>query len=422
MSNKVARILRTLSEIGKEQSCKTLSERAVCSNEILCYLLIAIGRTSGAGRVMQSNALRLFLEADLAQLEVLLNMVGEDAWEFASSELVAARRQNIQLLTLAHPQYPLRLLRTYDPPPVLYVRGVLPSYINDVDDSLFVAIVGSRQATSYGLRTAERLARDIVSDRATVVSGLALGIDAAAHEGALRGAIAARSGFAKNAYVGIAVLGSGVLRVAPSTNCYLSRKLLDEGGALLSEFSLYEPASRYTFPLRNRIISGLSDVVIVVEANVKSGALITARLAAEQGREIMCVAGPIDSPNSKGANKLIQQGAYLITSVDDIYDSIPRFSHLKPSVAIGEFRSEVPVSSGVATELLEQLPPSWKNLASSLLKTLHECKICPFDNLVEKLSCSPSDLRAVVTELELRNALSLELGDLVSIAAGSIDN
>lgn len=204
-------------------------------------------------------------------------------------------------LTVEDADYPAPLRTIPDPPPVLHVWGSLIP-----EDTAAVAIVGSRLATTHGVFTAGKLARDLAAHGLTIVSGLAVGIDAAAHRGAL--AAGGRT---------IAVLGGGLERIFPREHEPLARAIA-EHGAVLSEFPMTAPALRGHFPQRNRLISGLSLGVIVVEAAIHSGALITARLAAEQGREVFAVPGPAGSPTSHGTHGLLRDGARLVESAEDV--------------------------------------------------------------------------------------------------------
>lgn len=209
------------------------------------------------------------------------------------------------ILTLADAAYPQRLLDTADPPTVLYVKGRV-----ELLNSAALAIVGSRNATPQGESNAEAFAAVLSSAGLTIVSGLALGIDAAAHRGGLRGAGST-----------IAVIGTGLDRVYPARNQALARDIASLG-AIISEFPLGTPALRENFPRRNRIISGLAQGCLVVEAAERSGSLITARLAGEQGRDVFAIPGSIHSPLSKGCHKLIKQGAKLVDDARDILDEL----------------------------------------------------------------------------------------------------
>lgn len=209
-------------------------------------------------------------------------------------------------VALGEAAYPANLREIPLPPERLYVRGALAE-----DDALAVAIVGSRVATAYGLAVAERLAADLAARGVTVVSGLARGIDSAAHRGALR--VGGRT---------IAVLGSGVDVIYPPENRRLAAEI-ESCGAVLSQFEPGTPPLAGYFPARNRVIAGLSLGVVVVEAAERSGSLITAGLAGELGREVMAVPGPLTSPQSVGAHRLIQDGAALIQGWEDVVDQLP---------------------------------------------------------------------------------------------------
>ena len=219
------------------------------------------------------------------------------------------------VLTLADHHYPTSLLNITDPPPVLYAKG---------DISLLtrpsIAVVGSRNATKQGLQNAERFAQVLSAAGLTVISGLALGIDAAAHQGALLTATATGQ-FGST----VAVTGTGLDLVYPARNRELAHRIA-EAGCLLSEYPLGTPAIASNFPRRNRIISGLAMGVLVVEAAAQSGSLITARSALEQGREVFAIPGSIHSPLSKGCHVLIRQGAKLVESAQDILEEL-RWSH-----------------------------------------------------------------------------------------------
>jgi DNA processing protein len=214
-------------------------------------------------------------------------------------------RAGIDWMVLGDDDYPRSLARTTDPPPLLFLRGERPLL-----DRLGVAIVGSRHATRYGLRVAERLARGLSDGGIAVVSGLARGIDSAAHRGALEA----------NGRT-IAVLGGELDRIHPEEHRDLAERIAVDG-CLVSEHPPGFPPRGGVFPQRNRVIAGLCPAVIVVEAAARSGALITARHALEQNREVFAVPGPIDSPVSVGCHHLIRDGAHLIESVRDLYDVI----------------------------------------------------------------------------------------------------
>ncbi len=225
-------------------------------------------------------------------------------------QLELARANNIQILLTSHAAYPPLLKEIHDPPSVLFVRGtLLPG------DRLAVAIVGTRHASRYGLKQAATLAASLARSGITVVSGMARGIDSAAHRAAL--AAGGRT---------IAVLASGVLEPYPPENVELSEQIARQG-CLVSEAAPTMPPISGMFPQRNRIISGLTLGTIIVEAADRSGALITARHAWEQNREVFAVPGPIDSRLSQGPHRLIRDGAKLVSSIDDVLEELGPLAH-----------------------------------------------------------------------------------------------
>jgi DNA processing protein len=221
------------------------------------------------------------------------------------SEISICHERQVQILLAEDPQYPPTLQRIPDPPGVLFVRGSLTP-----QDELAIAIVGTRHATQYGLTQAERLASGLARAGYTIVSGLARGIDGAAHQAAL--AAGGRT---------LAILGSGCLNVYPPEHVALAERIITNG-AVISEAPPLSPAVGGMFPQRNRIITGLSLGVIVVEAADSSGALISARHALEQNREVFAVPGRVDSRVSKGCHRLIRDGAKLVESVDDVLEEL----------------------------------------------------------------------------------------------------
>jgi DNA processing protein len=216
-----------------------------------------------------------------------------------------AEGDNQHIITLADPDYPRALLEIPDPPSVLYVRGRL-----DLLNKQSLAIVGSRNPTPQGLQNSERFAAALSESGLLISSGLALGIDAAAHRGALEA----------NGDT-VAFIGTGIDRIYPARNKELAIDI-SECGAIITEFPIGTPVTASNFPRRNRLISGFSLGVLVVEAAIESGSLITARLAAEQGREVFAIPGSIHSPQSRGCHKLIKQGAKLIETAQDVLEEL----------------------------------------------------------------------------------------------------
>jgi DNA processing protein len=221
-------------------------------------------------------------------------------------ELEKIQNLKINVVTILDKNYPKLLKEIYDPPALLYIKGeILPI------DEFAVAIVGSRKMTDYGKRVASEIATGLAQNNITIVSGLALGIDAVAHKVALD--IGGRT---------IGVLANGLDKIYPITHRILAEKIVSGHGAIVSEFSLGTPPLHFHFPFRNRIIAGLSLGVVVIEAAVDSGALITAKCALDQNREVFAIPGGIYSPTSVGTNELIKKGAKLVTSVDDILNEL----------------------------------------------------------------------------------------------------
>ena len=221
-------------------------------------------------------------------------------------ELALARRHGAVIITLGEAGYPAPLVHIPDPPLALYVRGRL-----EPADDIAVGIVGSRRASRYGVQCAERLGYDLALRGVTVVSGLARGIDGAGHRGALQAG--GRT---------LAVLGSGLARLYPPDHRELAEQIAHGAGALVSEFPMDTAPLPHNFPRRNRLISGLSLGVVVVEASARSGALITADQALEQGREVFAVPGPVTAVTSAGTHQLLKQGSRLVTSVEDILEEL----------------------------------------------------------------------------------------------------
>ncbi len=229
-----------------------------------------------------------------------------------AEEFRLIEKLDLKILTIFDDEYPANLKEIYDPPSVLYLKGDLIP-----EDRPALAVVGSRRASRYGLQAAKKLAAEIAARGFTVVSGLARGIDTEAHRGALAGG--GRT---------LAVLGSGLGNIYPPENRELAEEI-SRSGAVISEFPVRAVPDRQNFPLRNRVVSGLSLGTVVVEAAERSGALITARLAMEQGRAVMAVPGRIDSYSARGTNALIRDGAKMVSGIDDI---LGEFEYLFPEL------------------------------------------------------------------------------------------
>ncbi len=310
--------------------------------------------------------------ADLREVEGIGNKLieailrAQDSPE-ADKELARARHLGVTILPLSHPEYPEALRQIFDPPTVLYVRGQLPVTLKgEISKVRAIGIVGTRNASHYALSFSGALGKQLAKAGVAVVSGLALGVDSAAHQGSIN----------TEAGQTVAVLGSGVDVIYPRQNQALAKKILAGHGAIVSEYPLgTEPRAQH-FPGRNRIINGLARGVVVVEAGHKSGALITADYALEEGRTVFAVPGRVGDPNTKGVLELIRQGAVLTQSVEDILNEFgweqdglnptgPSLTQLNEGQ-----RKIVELIQQFETPLLDDLINASKLSAAELLPTL----------------------------------------------------
>ncbi len=300
----------------------------------------------------------------------------------AQRELQQITQLNITILTLDHPGFPKLLQTIPDPPPILTCQGRL-----DPHDPC-IAIVGSRNASSYGMDTARYLARRLAGMGFCIVSGMAKGIDTAAHQGAL--AAAGKT---------IAVLGSGLKKIYPWENRDLFYEI-QKSGAVISEFKLDTDPYPYNFPVRNRIIAGLSCGTIVVEAKKKSGSLITARLAAEYNREVFAVPGSIRSQKSQGTHSLLKQGAKLVENETDVVNELAHLVHMEPPPA--EPREE-PVPGPVTGRFRKQI--------MQLLDVYPQ----HIDQIIETSRMDSGIVSTILLELELQGVVRHHPGNYFSI-------
>jgi len=319
-------------------------------------------------RVFDAN--RDELEALGVPPEVADHVLSAKSAERAEEEWERAAALRVEIVDILDPQYPPLLREIYDPPIVIYLRGQkwnagLPQ----------LAIVGTRRPTGYGLNCAERLAEDLAARGLAITSGLARGLDAAAHRGALR------------AGVTYAVFGSGLDFVYPKENRRLA-DLVEENGAVISEFPLGTPPSPQNFPIRNRIIAGMSLGVMVVEAAEYSGSLITVRLGLESGREIFAVPGSITSAQSFGPHALIRQGAKLVASWQDVVEELPH-----------------PIRERIFAPLVAEMQaapePQLEGSAAKVWKALSLQEATSIDTLLSKLQLPTSEVYSALLVLEL---------------------
>jgi DNA processing protein len=294
------------------------------------------------------------------------------------------------VLTLASPTYPPGLLNIADPPVLLYAQGVLPAQWPGA-----IAVVGSRNPTPQGLLNAREFARSFAQAGLTVVSGLALGVDGAAHEGALDGA-------EPGALATVAVVGTGLDRVYPRQHLALAHRIVEQG-LIISEYPLGTPPLAPNFPKRNRIISALSQGTLVVEAALRSGSLITAGQAAEQGKDVFAIPGSIHSPQSRGCHALLKQGAKLVESALDVLEELrlPQ-GPLRRADAQQEPQGE------------EEPPPGDDSFLSAL-----GFDPVSLDALVARTGIAPANLQAQLLQLELQGDVARLPGGLYQrVAAG----
>lgn len=320
------------------------------------------------------------LQADPGELEaagvppaVARSLASGCTFEEAAEQMERAKSLGAELVAIDDERYPPRLREIFDPPILLFVLGRV-----ELLHSIMVALVGSRVASTYGTTVARRLGRDLAAAGITVVSGMARGIDTAAHEGALEAGATA------------AVFGCGLDVIYPAENRKLAERIVRQG-MIVSEFPFGSPAHPQNFPIRNRTVSGLSEAVVVVEGKQYSGSLITARLALDQNREVFAVPGNITNPMSFGPNLLLKQGAQLVQSAEDILDG------LGPQVR-AQLARQQPLALETETQLVSGPMSAY---AGQILALLHTDTPVYLDELIERLPhLSSSEIIALLFDLE----------------------
>ena len=356
---------------------------------------IALNMTPGVGPRVATKLLEAFgspesvfharrsqLESLRIKPETIESIISRELAERAAVELDRVKQIGGDILILDDGSYPAMLREIADPPITLYVRGDWEACLT----LPCVAAIGSRMCSTYGTNAAEMLSRDLASRGICIISGLARGIDTSAHRGAMQGR--GRT---------VAVLGTGIDGAYPKENTRLIKEILDSGGAVVSQFPLGTPPLKDNFPYRNRIISGLSRGVLIVEASERSGSLITARLAMEQNREVMAVPGNITSANSYGTNYLIKSGAKLVQQWQDVVAELP--SEVSASILPPKIEEE----NGNAND---QLVPSDLNPNERRLwMLLSSDQPTHIDVLMESSAMSFGDLNTALVALDIRDLI-----------------
>lgn len=362
----------------------------MASDQYLGWLALAL--TPGLAAHMAGKLLRAMgspeaiFKASLTELEshrltaaVAQAIHTRQPMSAAAKELAQAQAAGIRLLTWDEPEYPQRLREIYDPPPLLYVRGNV-----ELLNRHLISIVGSRRPTPYGNQMAEKLARDLADRGLVIVSGLARGIDSCAHKGGLRSLTGAAIG----------VLGCGIDVIYPKENKKIFAEM-EKRGAIISEFAMGTFPGPQNFPIRNRIISGMSVGVVVVEGAQYSGSLITARLAMEFGREVYGVPGNTTQPTSFGPNQLIKQGAKLVTSWEDVIEELPT-----------PIRAELlPVETAASKERALLVEKDLAPAEGTLYHWLGVDESRHVDDLVELSELASSEVLASLFDLELQGVV-----------------
>ncbi|MFZ0481564.1 MAG: DNA-processing protein DprA [Terriglobales bacterium] len=364
------------------------------SRDASLWLALALTEGLGASRIRKLvehfGAVARIFQASLTELEASgMRAVSAQAiasgksYELAEDELGKALQAKARIISLSDPEYPPRLKEIYDPPVILFVKGSV-----ELLSQPGIAMVGTRHPTPYGTGMAERLAIDLAARGLAIISGLARGVDTAVH----RGCVAAKGKT-------IAVLGTGIDLVYPKENTRLAEQILAFGGAMISEFPTGSPPTPQNFPIRNRIISGMSFGVLVVEAAEYSGTRITARCALEQNRDVYAVPGNVTNKNSWGPNTLIKQGAKLVATWEDVWEDLPADIQATLTPA----QDESPEAAN-ASLFPDDVPSPHEKKILKLLKADESTQI---DELVEALEneMSSSEIFAALFELELNGKI-----------------
>ncbi len=381
-------------DIDIDRSNAAVTASSPVSGQGIYWLALSLTPGLGPTRIKKlieqfGTAERVF-QASLTELEATgmrpvsaQSIATGKAFELAQQECEKAAEAGARIISLSDPEYPARLKEIYDPPVVLFVKGCV-----EVLAQPGIAMVGTRHPTPYGSGMAERLSTDLAARGLVIISGLARGIDTASH----RGAVAAKGKT-------VAVLGTGIDVMYPKENTRLTEQIVALGGALISEFPVGTYPAPQNFPIRNRIISGMSAGVLVVEAAEYSGTRITSRLALEQNRDVYAVPGNVTNKNSWGPNTLIKQGAKLVATWEDVWEELPT----DVQVALSSMQHESPEPETASLFPDEVTSPHEKKI----LKLLKPDESTHIDQLVELLEheMSSSEIFAALFELELNGKI-----------------
>jgi DNA processing protein len=329
------------------------------------------------------HARRSELESLRLRPETILSIIKREFHGKAETELARVKELGGDILVLDDGSYPQLLREIADPPIVLYVRGDWQKSL----EAPCIAVIGSRRSSTYGVNASQMISRDLASRSISIISGFARGIDSAAHRGAIE---------AKGKTV--AVLGTGIDQAYPRENSKLLVEILEAGGAVVSQFPLETPPLKENFPYRNRIISGLSLGVLIVEASERSGSLITARLATEQNREVFAVPGNITSRNSFGTNFLIKSGAKLVQQWQDVVTELPKeisSAILPPTI----------MKSDETSNLRAKAPSDLNDHERKIWSLLTQDSAIHIDELIEQSKLSVGEVSTALLGLEMREII-----------------
>lgn len=317
-----------------------------------------------------------------------LSILSFDDWEQVDKVIAETEKTGADIITLKDPEYPMLLKEIYDPPILFWIKGN-PEALSKPG----VAVVGTRNASTYGKKQAEKLSTKLAAEGLCIFSGLAYGIDTIGHQSALNA-----NG------ITVAVLGSGIDNLYPKSNAEIANQIVKLGGAVISEFPPGTMPDKGNFPLRNRVVSGLSLGVVVMESGIKGGSMITAELALDQNREVFAVPHPLDNPSGTGCNYLIKKGAAkLIQVVDDILVELPL-----------DYSSEKSISQVEDTKVLGWREYDLDTLSISICEELEKNAV-QIDDLADTLEKNTSEILVALLQLEMQDLITQKAGKIFEL-------